>query len=91
MSVQAVSRIAALLALDADLLKDYVPKYADDDYDQDTDLNEANRAQLAHLYRNQLTQEESDLIAGGDANATSQYIAAHLDRPVNGGAAGGGG
>ncbi len=90
MSVQAVSRIAALLALDAELLRDYVPKFADDDYDQDVDLNEANRANLAHLYRHQLTAEESQLIADGDANQTLGYISIHLERPVNGEAAGGG-
>lgn len=91
MSVQAVSRIVALLALDAELLRDYVPKFADDDYDQEDDLNESNRAHLAHLYRHQLTSEESQLIADGDANANYQYIADHLEKPVNGEAAGQGG
>ncbi len=89
MSVQAVSRIAALLALDAELLRDYMPKFADDDYDQEEDLNEANRANLAHLYRHQLTSEEGELIADGDANQTLQYIADHLEKPVNGESAGG--
>ncbi len=90
MSVQAVSRIAALLALDAELTRDYVPKFADDDYDQDEDLNEENRAHLAHLYRHQLTVEESQLIADGDMNANLQYIADHLEKPVNGEEPGGG-
>ncbi len=85
MSVQTVSRIAALLALDADLVKDYVPKYADDDYDQEDDLNEQERADLAAAYGNDLTSEESDLIADGDMNATLNYLAEHLDgKPVDG-------
>ncbi len=101
MSVQAVSRIAALLALDAELLRDYVPKFADPDadndqeedldYDPDEDLNEANRANLAHLYRHQLTEDEGQLIADGDANEILRYIADHLEKPVNGESAGGGG
>ena len=97
MSVQAVSRIAALLALDVDLARDFVPKFADDDYDQEDDLNEKNRADLAHLYRHQLTEDESQLIADGDMNQILLYIADHLERPVNGestegsGGAGGGG
>ncbi len=89
MSVQAISRIAALLALDAELARDYVPKFADDDYDEDDDLNEASRANLAHLYRQQLTTDESQLISDGDMNATLQYIADHLEKPVNGEEAGG--
>jgi hypothetical protein len=84
MSVQAVSRIAALLALDADQLRKYVPSFADDDYDQEEDLNERNRAYFAHLYRHQLTDEESELIAAGDMNATLRYLADHLEKPVNG-------
>ena len=90
MSVQAVSRIAALLALDAEELKNYVPKYADDDVDQEEDLNEENRSYFAYLYRNQLTSDESQLIADGDMNATFEYIAAHLEKPVNGEHTGGG-
>ena len=93
MSVQAVSRIAALLALDADLIKEYMPVYEDDE--EEEDLNEENRAHLAHLYRHQLTDEEKDLISGGDLNAVFQYIADHLEKPVNGdsvtGTGGGGG
>ena len=84
MSVQTVSRLAGLLALDADLLKDYMPKYADDDADQEDDQNEKNRADLAHLYRHQLTGEESELIKEGDMNRTFQYLADHLEKPVNG-------
>ena len=96
MSVQAVSRIAALLALDADLIKKYVPKYDDDDCDQEEDLNEQNRARLAYLYRGQLTDDEKDLISAGDCNAIFQYLADHLEKPVNGestekGSSGGGG
>ncbi len=84
MSVQTVSRIAALLALDADMAKNYVPRYADDDYDEEDDLNEQNRANLAASY-NDLTSEEVDLIADGDMNANLAYIATHLDgKPVDG-------
>lgn len=91
MSVQAVSRIAALLALDAELLRDYVPKFKDDDYDCEEDLNEEKRAYLAHLYRHQLTSEEGDLIAAGDMNKVLAYIADHLEKPVNGESTQGGG
>lgn len=91
MSVQAVSRIAALLALDADLARDYVPKYADDDYDEEDDLNESNRADLANAYANQLTSDEITLIADGDMNATLQYLADHLEKPLGSEDAGGGG
>ena len=83
MSVQAVSRIAALLALDADLARDYVPKYADDDYDQEEDLNEANRSSFASSYGSQLTSDESELIADGDLNAVLQYLADHLEKPLD--------
>ena len=89
MSVQAVSRIAALLALDAEMARDYVPKYADDDYDQEDDLNETNRANLASSYSSQLTSDESTLISDGDMNATLQYLADHLEKPVGGEDAGG--
>ncbi len=91
MSVQAVSRIAALLALDAELLRDYVPKFKEDDYDCEEDLNEENRARLAHLYRHQLLSEEGDLIAAGDMNKVLEYIAVHLEKPVNGESTQGGG
>ncbi len=84
MSVQALSRLAALLTLDVDLMRDYVPKYADDDYDQEDDLNESKRAHLAHLWRAQLTEAEKRLVADGDMNATLGYLAAGLERPVNG-------
>lgn len=91
MSVQAVSRIAALLALDAEQLRDYVPRFSEDDLDGEEDLNEENRAHLAHLYRHQLTAEESELIAAGDMNQTLAYIADHLEKPVNGESIEGGG
>ena len=91
MSVQAMSRLAALLALDVELLKDYVPTYAKDDLDQEEDLNESKRARLAYLYRHQLTGPEKDLVADGDMNAVLRYIADHLDKPVNGESAKGGG
>ncbi len=95
MSVQAVSRIAALLALDADKLRDFLPN-ADG-----SDDNEENRADLVHLYRHQLDggaaddggsvagsrtadTTETDLLLDGDMNAIYQYVAAHLPRPVNG-------
>ncbi|MEM8931247.1 MAG: hypothetical protein AAGE94_08725 [Acidobacteriota bacterium] len=84
MSVQAVSRIAALLALDVDMVRDYVPKYADDDYDQEEDLNEEKRSYLAYLWRGQLTEDEKALVADGDMNAVLQYLANHLEKPVNG-------
>ena len=84
MSVQALSRLAALLTLDVDTMRDYVPKYADDDYDQEDDLNEANRAHLAHLWRAQLTENEKQLVTDGDMNAILGYLAAGLERPVNG-------
>lgn len=93
MSVQAVSRLAALLTLDVDTLRDYVPRFADDDEDQEEDLNEANRAHLAYLWRNQLTDEEQILVTAGDMNAILVYLAAGLERPVNGestGSSGGG-
>ncbi len=83
MSLQALSRLAALLTLDADLIRDYVPRYADDDFDQEDDLNESNRANLAHLWRNQLTDDEQQLIADGDMNAVVGVLAG-LERPVNG-------
>lgn len=89
MSVQAVSRIAALLALDADLLKKYVPKFKDKDYDQENDVNEKHRSRLAYLYRHQITAEESDLIVDGDMNAVLKYLADHLEKPVNGEETGG--
>lgn len=91
MSVQAVSRIAALLALDAELLRDYVPRFQEDDYDCEEDLNEENRAHLVHLYRHQLTSEEGDLISAGDMNKVLEYIADHLEKPVNGESTQGGG
>ena len=84
MSVQAVSRIAALLALDADVLKKYVPKYADDDEDKEDDLNEKYRARFAHLYRHQLTDNEIKLIEAGNLNRIFRYLANHLEKPVNG-------
>lgn len=86
MSVQAMSRIGALLALDAELLKSYIRPA------QGPDENEENRAYLAHLYRNQLTDEEGELITDGDLNEIFAYIAEHLEKPTNGeetGSAGG--
>ena len=84
MSVQAVSRVAALLALDADEVKKYVPRFEDNDYDQEVDLNESHRSYLAYLYRGQLTDHERQLIADGDLNKVFLYLADHLEKPVNG-------
>ncbi len=84
MSVQALSRLAALLTLDADMVRDYVPKYADVDVDQDDDLNESKRAELAHLWRGQLEDDEQQLITAGDMNAILSCLAAKLEKPVNG-------
>lgn len=89
MSVQAVSRIAALLALNADQLRKYVPKFEDDDFDQENDLNEAHRANFATSYGPQLTDEERQLIADGDMNAVLRYLADHLEKPVDGESTGG--
>lgn len=94
MSVQALSRLTALLTLDVDTMRDYVPKYADDDYDQENDLNESKRARLAYLWRGQLTEEEQGLVTAGDVNAILAHLAIYLERPVNGEStqsAGGGG
>ena len=84
MSVQALSRLAALLTLDVDLMRDYVPKYADDDFDREEDLNEGERARLAYLWRAQLTEEEQQLVSAGDMNEILGYLAAGLERPING-------
>ncbi len=73
MSVQAVSRIAALLALDAEVLKQYLPED-----------NEEYRSDFAHLYRGQLTGQEKTMVAGGDVQEIFQYLADHLPKPVNG-------
>ncbi|MCG8461182.1 MAG: hypothetical protein MI919_33265 [Holophagales bacterium] len=90
MSVQALSRLAALLTLDVDLMRSYVPCYAEDDYDQEEDLNEPQRASLAYLWRAQLTGEEQALVSAGDMNAILGYLAAGLERPINGESAKGG-
>lgn len=79
MSVQALSRIAALLALDADQLRDYIPTFNDDD----EDINEGNRAKLVEQYSSQLYGDDiKDLLAEGDFNAIYQYLADHLEKPV---------
>lgn len=79
MSVQALSRITALLALDADELRDYIPTFNDDD----EDINEGHRAKLVEKYNSQLQGNEiKDLLADGDFNAIYQYLAANLERPV---------
>ena len=46
MSVQALSRIAALLALDAEMLNKYIPKINDDGDDD----NEGSRADLVAAF-----------------------------------------
>lgn len=84
MSVQALSRIAALITLDVDTLRDYVPKYADDDYDQEEDLNESHRAHLASTWSGQLTEEEQTLVANGCMNAILLHLSIYLERPVDG-------
>jgi hypothetical protein len=81
-----MSRIGALLALDAELLKSYIRPAEGEE-----DVNEENRAYLAHLYRNQLTDAEGELITDGDMNAIFAYIAEHLEKPTNGEDTGGGG
>ncbi len=85
MTVQAMSRLGALLALDAELLQSYILPA-----DGEKDLNEAKRAELAHLYRHQLTDDEGSLIAQGDMNGIFAYIAERLEKPVNGEETGGG-
>ncbi len=85
MSVQAMSRLGALLALDAEMLQSYILPAAGA-----ADVNEDYRANLAHLYRNQLTDAEGTLIEQGDMNKIFTYIAEHLEKPVNGEATGGG-
>ena len=79
MSVQTLSRITAMLALDADMLADYIPTYNDDD----EDTNEANRAKLVESYNSQITDSGiKDLLAAGDFNEIFQYLASHLDKPI---------
>ncbi len=39
---------------------------------------------LAYLWREQLTEEEQQLVTVGDMNATLAYLAAGLERPING-------
>ena len=94
MSVQALSRLSALITLDVDMMRDFVPGYADGDKDQEEDLNEEKRAYMAYLWRHQLTDAEQALVTAGDMNAILEYMAAGLERPVNGESthsAGGGG
>lgn len=82
MSVQALSRIAALLALDAGQLRDYLPSF--NDYDED--VNESRRAALVESYGSQLqSQEIKDILASGDLNKVFLYLAAHLEKPMPGG------
>jgi hypothetical protein len=78
MSAQAVSRIAALLALNAEMLRNYLPGT------DGSDDNEEARADLVEQYENQLTQKEAELLVAGDLNAVFQYIQSHLERPLGG-------
>lgn len=80
MSVQAVSRIAALLALDADALRSFLPKEDDGGVDE----SEESRVYFVHHYRHQITEEEKAMLEGGDMIEIFEYIRAHLPKPVNG-------
>jgi len=71
MSAQAVSRIAALLALNAEMVRDFL----------DPDDGEENRVDLVSQYSNQLTEEEGELFVSGDMNAIFKYLGSKLERP----------
>lgn len=82
MSVQALSRITAMLALDADMLRHYIPTFNEDD----EDINEGRRADLVASYSSQLYGDEiKDLLASGDFQRIFQYLADHLEKPMPGG------
>lgn len=79
MSVQTLSRIAAMLALDADMLRRYIPTFNSDE----EDINEGHRAALVEAYGPQLYGDEiKDLLAAGDLNRIYQYLASHLEKPM---------
>ncbi len=84
MSAQDLSRLAALLTLDVKMMREFVPEYAEDDVDQETDLNEAKRANLAYLWRGQLQGPEKQLVIDGDMNVILSDLAKRLKKPVNG-------
>lgn len=74
MSAQAVSRITALLALNAEMLRDFM----------DPDDGEENRVDLVSQYSNQLTEEEGELFVSGDMDAIFKYLGSKLERPTGG-------
>ena len=80
MSAQAVSRIAALLALNAEMLRGFM----------DPEKGEEYRVDLVDQYRNQLTDQEGDILVSGDMNGVFDYLQSKLDRPTGGDEAGSG-
>lgn len=79
MSVQALSRITAMLALDAEMLQDFIPTFNEDG----DDINEEKRAELVEAYSSQLFGNEiKDLLAAGDLNAMFQFLSSNLDKTI---------
>ncbi len=85
MSADAVSRITAMLALDGNLLADYLPDPAADDA-----ANEIRRLDFVARYANILTSEEIALMEAGDIGAIFGFLGANLPRPVGHDQGGGG-
>ncbi len=92
MSAQAVSRITALLALNAEMLRNYLPQPEEgieEEIDEVID-SEEYRVDLVEQYQNQLTEHEGELLVAGDMNAIFEYLRSKLDRPTGGDEAGSG-
>jgi len=76
MSVEAMSRIAAILALDGGKLSAY--------------MNEKTRPDVMSSWTHQLEesgdkdQDELGILESGDLNKVFRYIEAHLPRPTGG-------
>ena len=69
MSVESVSRIAAILALDHEKLSDF--------------MNEDRRTDMVSDWRSQLDgHEEIDLLQSADWNRIYEYIAPKGERPI---------
>jgi hypothetical protein len=83
MSVEAMSRIAAILALDGRKLSAYLdrktrPKVMSEWLDQLEESNDADR-------------DEIGILESGDLNRVFGYIASHLPKPIGGDERGKGG